>query len=99
MSSKINFGSDVLLVTGPPRIPDRADDVATYLDAPGHAAEEIDCLRFDRHQLGDRLSPLGDDDRPPLLCHLVHQPQTVGLELRCSNVLMVGHYLVSMGHH
>jgi hypothetical protein len=64
VSNKSRSGSDVLGVTSPPRVLDRADDVAAYLDASGHATEQIDCLGFYRYQLGDRLAPLCDDDRP-----------------------------------
>src|SRR6266446_7293507 len=97
MSSNSRSGLDVLGITSPPRILDGIDDVTTYLDASGHATEELDCLRFYRHQLGDRPAPLCDDDRPALLGHLVHQAQTVGLEVGCGNVPVV-HKLLSIGH-
>src|SRR6516162_11867219 len=98
VSSKRRFGSEVLGITGPPRVLDRVDDVATYLDASGHATEEIDCLRFYRHQLGHRLASLCNDDRPALLRYLVHQAQTIGFEVRRGNIPVVGHYLMSMGN-
>ena len=90
--------SDVLLIPGPSRILDWTDDVAANLDRPRHVAREVSRFLFlDRHQLGNRLAPLGNDDRPALLCHLIHQSQTVGLELRCGNVPVV-HNRLSAGH-
>src|SRR5215472_10117649 len=89
VSSRSRSGSDVLLIPGPLRILDRVDDVAAYFDASGHATEEIDRLGFDQHQLSDRLASLGDDDRPALLCHFIHQAQAVGLEFCCGDLSVV----------
>src|SRR6516164_4242211 len=91
VSSRSGSRSDVLFVTGPSRVFDRVDDVTADFDAPRHPTEKTDRFRFHRHELGDRFAPLGDDDRPALLRHLVHQPQTIGFELGCGNVPTVVH--------
>jgi len=81
----------VLFIAGPSRVFDRVDDVAADFDASRHSPEEIDCLRFYRDKLGDRLASLGDGDRLPPLRHLVHQAQTVGLEVGSGNVSILVH--------
>src|SRR5712671_4463417 len=60
VSSSSGRGSDVLVIAGPPRIFDRTDDVAADLGCPRHVAKQFYRFLLYRHQLGDRLAPLGD---------------------------------------
>src|SRR5258708_9856341 len=85
VSSSSGCTSEVFGIAGPFHI-DRIDDIAANPDGPGHTPEEVYRFLLHWHQLGDRFSPLGDDDRPALPCHLVHQAQAIGLKLRCGDL-------------
>src|SRR2546421_4364646 len=89
VSNSSERGSDVPFIAGPPRVLDWTDDVPANLGRPCHVTKEISRFFLHRHQLGDGFAALGDDDRSALLCHRVHQSQTVRLEFRSSNVPVV----------
>jgi hypothetical protein len=91
VSSRNSCRSEVVGITGPFDVLNRTDNVTANLDGPGHTAEEVYAFVFHRHKLGDRFSPFGDDDRPPLSRDIVHQSQTIRLEIRRSNVPIFVH--------
>src|SRR5262249_12993302 len=68
VSSKSKRGSDIVGIAGPFVLIDWTDNVAANFYRAGHPPENVDRLVVDRHELGDWLAALGDDERLPPLC-------------------------------